>query len=86
MFKLKIFMFCIHKQSMNKKLTYHYYKIINIIQSCETQDHLFSAKTIVNNFIKYWVYHKINNEVLNIYVKYFTILIKHKHNNILGYD
>jgi len=71
---------------MNEKLTYHFRKTIKVIQSCKTQDHLLSAKTMVDNFIRYWVHHKINNEILNTYIKYFNILIKYKQDNILGYD
>jgi hypothetical protein len=71
---------------MTQNPTTHFRKLSRTIRSCNTQDQLFSAKTMVDNFNKYWVYHKLDNESLNIYLKYLDILVKYKQNILSGYD
>ena len=71
---------------MNEKLTYHFHKVIKVIQSCKNDEHVFGAKVMVANFINYWVYQKLDSKTLSSYANYLNILLKYKRNNIFDYD
>jgi hypothetical protein len=43
---------------MDELLHKHYNKIINVINSCETHQHLISSKRMIGCFIKYWYFNK----------------------------
>jgi hypothetical protein len=70
---------------MNKKLTYHFQKIINVIQSCKNEEHLLGAKLMIVNFINYWS-PQLDNKLLVSYIKYINILFKHQRDKVLNYD
>ena len=63
---------------MNEKLTYHFYKIIKVIQSCKTEGQLLSAKLMIVNFAIYWYHQKLDAKILSNYIKYLNMLIKYK--------
>ena len=44
-------------------LTYHFHKVIRVINSCETEEHIYAAKKMISCFINYWGY-KLNANVL----------------------
>lgn len=70
---------------MNEKLTHHFHKVINVIQSCKTEEHLLGAKLMIVNFTNYWSY-KIDSKLLISYIKYINILFRHQQNKVLNYD
>lgn len=70
---------------MNEKLTYHFHKIVTIIQSCKTEEHLLGAKLMIVNFTNYWS-PQLNNKLLVGYIKYINILFKHQRDKVLNYD
>jgi hypothetical protein len=66
-------------------LTYHFHKVIRVINSCETEEHIYAAKKMISCFINYWGY-KLNANVLRHYLKYLNILFNYKKKSILNYD
>ena len=70
---------------MNEKLTYHFHKVIRVINSCETEEHIYAAKRVISNFVNYWK-NKLKVEVLRHYLKYLNILFNHKKSSILNYE
>jgi hypothetical protein len=66
-------------------LTYHFHKVIRVINSCETEEHIYAAKKMISYFVNYWK-HKLKAEVLRHYLKYLNILFNHKKNSILNYE
>jgi hypothetical protein len=39
---------------MERSVTKHYVKIIRVILSCTTQEHVLSTKQLIDNFHNYW--------------------------------
>lgn len=66
-------------------LTYHFHKVIKVINSCETEEHIYGAKKMISCFINYWRY-KLNINILRHYLKYLNILFNYKKKSILNYD
>jgi hypothetical protein len=65
----------------NKKLTYHFHKIVKVIRSCNNIEQLLTAKLMIVNFANYWYHQKLDANILSSYLKYLNILIKHKRNS-----
>jgi hypothetical protein len=66
-------------------LTYHFHKMIRVINSCETEEHIYAAKKMISYFVNYWKY-KIDANTLRHYLKYLNILFHHKKSSILNYE
>ena len=62
---------------MTQELTYHFHKVIKVINSCKTEEHLLGDKCLMINFANYWSL-KIENKVLIGYVKYLNVVFKHR--------
>ena len=58
-------------------LTYHFHKVIRVINSCEIEEHIYAAKKMISCFVNYWK-NKLKVEVLRHYLKYLNILFNHK--------
>jgi hypothetical protein len=71
---------------MDQNLTYHFHKVIKVINSCKTEEHLLSAKSMMINFTNYWSYKIDNKTILVNYVKYLNVLFKHIQNDIIDYE
>ena len=66
-------------------LTYHFHKVIRVINSCETEEHIYAAKKMISYFVNYWE-GKLKVEMLRHYLKYLNILFNHKKSSILNYE
>ena len=66
-------------------LTYHFHKVIRVINSCETEEHICAAKKMISYFVNYWR-DKLKIEVLRHYLKYLNILFNHKKSSILNHE
>jgi hypothetical protein len=71
---------------MTQELTYHFHKVIKVINSCKTEEHLLGAKCLMINFANYWSYKIDNKTILVNYVKYLNVLFKHVQNDIIDYE
>jgi hypothetical protein len=56
-----------------------------VINSCETEEHIYAAKKMISYFVNYWE-GKLKVEVLRHYLKYLNILFNHKKSSILNYE
>ena len=66
-------------------LTYHFKKMVRVINSCETEEHIHSAKRMINYFVNYWKY-KLDVKTLRHYLRYLNLLFNYKKNFILNYE
>jgi len=67
-------------------LTYHFHKVVKVINSCESEEQLLTAKEMIINFTWYWKSKKLDIKVLDHYLKYFSILFNYKKSSILNYE
>ena len=67
-------------------LTYHFHKVVKVINSCESEEQLLTAKEMIINFTWYWKSKKLDIKVLDHYLKYFNILFNYKKSSILNYE
>jgi hypothetical protein len=67
-------------------LTYHFHKIVRVINSCESEEHLLATKEMIVNFTWYWKSKKLDIKTLDHYLKYFSILFNYKKSSILNYE
>ena len=63
----------------------HIAKIVKVIHSCKTHDHIATTREIVTNFINYWKWRGINPKTLKHYLKHFQNLI-HYRLKIINYE
>ena len=70
---------------MGEQLTYHFKKMVRVISSCETVEHLHAAKKMISYFVNYWR-DKLPTSTIRHYLKYFNILYNYKKSSILNYD
>ena len=70
----------------NQLLTYHFHKIIRVINSCQTEEQLITAKEMIVNFTWYWKNKGLDVKTLDHYLKYFSILFNYKKSSILNYE
>ena len=68
-----------------QSLTYHFHKVVRVINSCETEEHIWAAKKMISYFVNYWG-GKLKVEVLRHYLKYLNILFNHKKSFILNHE
>lgn len=67
-------------------LTYHFQKIVKVINSCESEEQLLATKKMIVNFTWYWKSKKLDIKILDHYLKYFSILFNYKKSSILNYE
>lgn len=70
----------------NQLLTYHFHKIVRVINSCQTEEQLITAKEMIVNFTWYWKSKGLDIKTLDHYLKYFSILFNYKKSSILNYE
>lgn len=73
---------------MNELLHQHYSKIINVINSCETHQHLITSKRMIGCFIRYWYYNKSKlsvkeRESFNSKLTYIRLIYTYKYRSIV---
>jgi hypothetical protein len=67
---------------MSELFNSHISKVVSIIKSCTTHEHIICAKQVVRNFIDYWKIKKVSVKTLRHYLGHFNNLIKFKTQSI----
>lgn len=70
---------------MLELLDQHISKINKIINSCNTIEHISSAKQIVKNFVDYWKSKNLNIKTIRHYLQHFNTLIYFK-SKLINYN
>ena len=56
----------------------HITKVVKIINSCTTHEHIATAREVIANFISYWRWRGVNPKTLKHYLKHFQSLIHYR--------
>jgi hypothetical protein len=66
---------------VEKVFRQHINKIIKILNSIENEEQLVCGKTIINNFVEYWKFKKMNVKEIRNNLATFNMIYKFKRNS-----